>query len=211
MRGDRWLHRRRELAQVDCPTPATSLQAGGMAIWLSTPNGLERSAPESLQRQPPVGTRLACRDGVDGAHRRVHFPTRHPQEEPAGEAGRAERWGETSDGTSSHASSLALCPWPCPLALPSALSDLSRPRPRPPPTSARHRSSTALLPAGRWWLLPGAGTAPPPPRRLAAPLQRVWTAARHAGRLWGPLELGLRERAGALLEPRLDLILRVCV
>lgn len=52
IRGDRWLHRRRELAQVDCPTPATSLQAGGMAIWLSTRNGLERSAPESLQRSP---------------------------------------------------------------------------------------------------------------------------------------------------------------
>ena len=35
-------------------SPAILRSAGGMAIWLSTRNGLERSTPESLQRMPWV-------------------------------------------------------------------------------------------------------------------------------------------------------------
>lgn len=107
---------------------ARDISPGGRDGHLALDAQRTRALGSGVAAAVPVGTRLACRDGVDGAHRRVHFPTRHPQEEPAGEAG-PRGGGETSDGTPSHASSLAPCP--CPLALPSALSDLSRPRPRP--------------------------------------------------------------------------------
>lgn len=172
-----------------------------MAIWLSTRNGLERSAPESLQRSPwardwLVG--MASTALTDACTFPLDTLKKNLQARPGREGGRDQR-------RNTLARQLAR-PLPLPPRPPVGLV-----RPLPPPTSARHRSSMALLPAGRWRLLPGAGAPPPPPRRLAAPLQRVWPAARHAGRLWGPLELGLRERAGALLEPRLDLILRVCV
>ena len=102
---------------------ARDISPGGRDGHLALDAQRTRALGSGVAAAVPVGTRLACRDGVDGAHRRVHFPTRHPQEEPAGEAG--PRGGERP----SHASSLAPCP--CPLALPSALSDLSRPRPRP--------------------------------------------------------------------------------
>ena len=98
-----------------------------MAIWLSTRNGLERSAPESLQWSPwardwLVG--MASTALTDACTFPLDTLKKNLQARPGREGG-----GETSDGTPSHASSLAPCP--CPLALPSALSDLSRPRPRP--------------------------------------------------------------------------------